>query len=123
MGVGRLSYITVDTVDPEALAPFWAALLGVEIAERVDDGGYVLLGPTGEGVPPLAFQRVPEPKAGKARVHVDVGVDDLDEAMRAIEALGGAWTEVGVTRNVGDYRWRVMADPEGNEFCIASNAP
>ncbi len=70
----------------------------------------------------MAFQRVPEPKEGKARVHVDVGVDDLDET-RAIEALGGAWTEVGVTRNVGDYRWRVMADPEGNEFCIASNAP
>ena len=121
MGVGRISYFTVDSIDPDALAPFWAAVLGVQIEERIEDGEYVLLGSTGEGIPPLAFQRVPEAKAGKTRAHLDIGVEDLDAATGAIEALGGTWLEPGLTRRVGNYVWRCMADPEGNEFDIASN--
>jgi len=116
--IAKLAYITIDTVDPEALAPFWARLLGVEIEGRVSDGEYVLLSPTGEGVPAVAFQRVPERKSGKARTHLDLEVEDLDEATREIEAEGGRWVEPGRTRSVGTFHWRCMVDPEGNEFDI-----
>ena len=66
----------------------------------------------------LVFQRVPEPKVGKNRVHVDVIVDDLEEGTKKVEALGGHWTEPGTTLDIDGFSWRVMADPEGNEFCI-----
>jgi len=116
--IAKLAYITIDTVDPEALAPFWAQLLGVDTAGRVEDGQYVVLAATGDGVPAVAFQRVPEPKSAKARTHLDLEVEDFDEATRAIEALGGRWVEPGRTRAVGSFHWRCMADPEGNEFDI-----
>ena len=121
--IAKLAYVTIDSVDPEALAPFWARLLGVEIEGRVGDGEYVLLASTGDGVPAVAFQRVPEAKSGKGRTHLDVEVDDLDAATLAIEALGGRWLEPGRTREVGAFHWRCMADPEGNEFDIARSAP
>jgi predicted enzyme related to lactoylglutathione lyase len=120
--IAKLAYVTIDSVDPEALAPFWAKLLGVEIDGRVGDGDYVLLAPTGDGVPTVAFQRVPEPKSGKARTHLDVEVEDFDDATVAIEALGGRWVEPGTTRAVGTFHWRCMVDPEGNEFDIVRSA-
>ena len=122
MSFAKISYITVDSVDPDALAPFWAGVLGVQVEDRIEDGEYVLLGRTGEGIPGLAFQRVPEAKSGKVRIHLDLGVEDLDDATGRIEELGGRWLEPGITRRVGGYAWRCMADPEGNEFDIASNA-
>jgi predicted enzyme related to lactoylglutathione lyase len=117
-----MAYVTIDSVDPEALAPFWASLLGVEIQGRVADGEYVLLRRTGADVPAVAFQRVPEPKSGKSRIHLDLSVEDLDAATKAVEALGGRWLEPGTTRDVDGYRWRCFADPEGNEFDIASSS-
>ena len=113
--VGRFHWLVIDTVDPARIAPFWCAVLGVE--ERgwfADD--YLML-TTGEGTPPVAFQRVPETKTTKNRLHVDVEVDDLDEAFDRILALGGSAAS-DVRELPGGYRWRVMADPEGNEFCI-----
>jgi predicted enzyme related to lactoylglutathione lyase len=60
---------------------------------------------------------VPEAKVGKNRVHVDMFVDDLDAATARVEQLGGRWTD---RRTLDDGGWisRIMADPEGNEFCI-----
>jgi len=66
----------------------------------------------------LVFQRVPEPKLARNRVHWDVLVDDLDASTTRVEALGGRWTEPGTTVEVDGWLSRVMADPEGNEFCI-----
>jgi predicted enzyme related to lactoylglutathione lyase len=120
--IAKMAYVTIDSVDPEALAPFWAGLLGADIRGRVADGEYVLLARTGDGVPAVAFQRVPEAKSGKSRIHLDLAVEDLDHATSAIETLGGRWLEPGVTRDVDGYRWRCMADPEGNEFDIASSS-
>jgi predicted enzyme related to lactoylglutathione lyase len=123
MSIGTMAYVTIDTVDPEALAPFWAKLLGVDISGRFADGEYVILARTGEGVPAVAFQRVPERKSGKTRIHLDLEVQDFDEATRAIEGMGGRWLEPGHTRDVAGFRWRCMSDPEGNEFDIALVAP
>ena len=121
MGVGKVSYVVIDSVDPDALAAFWAALLGVDVQDRIDGGAYVLLS-RAEGGPGLAFQRVPETKEGKVRIHLDVGVDDLTAATARIEELGGRWLEPGQDRHIEGYHWRCMADPEGHEFDIASNS-
>jgi predicted enzyme related to lactoylglutathione lyase len=113
--IGRAHWIVIDSVDPDALVPFWCALLGVERAGEFGDG-YVLL-TSGDGtVPPVAFQRVPEPKTVKNRVHLDITVDDVAEATRRLEELGGS--RVGDVREMDGYRWQVMADPEGNELCL-----
>jgi predicted enzyme related to lactoylglutathione lyase len=110
--VGHLSHVVIDCHDPDRLATFWSAALGVEVAMR--EHQYVIL-TAPPGASALAFQQVPEPKSGKNRVHVDLSVDDLDVASAAVEALGGTVqhdvTEAGV-------QVRVMTDPEGNEFCL-----
>ena len=113
--IGRLHWIVIDTVDPERIAPFWCALLGVQ--ERGWFGEDYLMLTTDGGAPPVAFQRVPESKSDKYRLHVDLEVDDLDRAFAKIAALGGSAIS-DILRMPGGYRWRVMADPEGNEFCI-----
>ena len=112
-------YVTFDTQAPERIAPFWCDILDVEVRSTRDDGRYVMLAPSRAiGGMMLAFQRVPEPKQGKNRIHLDVLVDDLDISTKQVEALGGKWTEPGTTLELDGFQWRVMADPEGNEFCI-----
>ena len=117
--LAKMAYVVIDTVDPLKLAPFWIELLGLEVTAEVDDGRYVVLGtPAPErGAPAIAFQRVPEGKSTKNRLHLDLVVENLDAATDAIVGMGGSWVD-GETRSVGDYRWRCMADPEGNEFDI-----
>lgn len=113
--IGRFHWIVIDTVDPARIAPFWCALLGVR--ERGWFGDDYLMLTTDGGAPPVAFQRVPEAKSVKNRLHVDLAVDDLDGAFAQIVALGGSAVS-DILEMPGGYRWRVMADPEGNEFCI-----
>jgi predicted enzyme related to lactoylglutathione lyase len=113
--IGTARWIVIDTVDPDPLVTFWSALLGVERAGTFGPS-YVML-TSGDGtVPPIAFQRVPEPKAVKNRVHLDVKVVDLEAATRRTEEIGG--TRIGAVRDMDGFRWQVMADPEGNEFCL-----
>lgn len=116
--VGRFAHIVIDCRDPERVAAFWSGALGVPVQYRWHQ--YVMLRPTGEGHPGLAFQGVPEDKQGKNRVHLDLSVDDLDASQAAAEALGGRLLhehhQDGVTV-------RVMADPEGNELCLVKVPP
>jgi predicted enzyme related to lactoylglutathione lyase len=109
--------VVIDTQDPELITPFWCGVLDVQVRSMPDDGQFVVLSPTGDGLT-VILQRVPEPKAGKNRAHFDVLVDDLDGITAQAEALGGRWTESGNTRKLDGFLWRCMADPEGNEFCI-----
>ena len=113
--IGRFHWIVIDTVDPARIAPFWCALLGVR--ERGWFGDDYLMLTTDGGAPPVAVQRVPEAKSVKNRLHVDLAVDDLDGAFAQIVASGGSAVS-DILEMPGGYRWRVMADPEGNEFCI-----
>ena len=117
MANAKMAYVLLDTVDPDVLVPFWSELLGAGVSTTVDGGGFVVLEAAGEGMPALAFQKVPEAKAGKNRMHLDLVVDDLEAATQRITDLGGVWLD-GETRELGGYRWRCMADPEGNEFDI-----
>jgi hypothetical protein len=112
----------IDTVDPDRLASFWCALLAVELSSSLNDGQYVVLSPTDDGLT-IAFQRVSEAKTGKNRLHLDLLVHDLDESTAEIEGLDGRWREPGTTRDLEGFTWRCMADPEDNEFDIALIQP
>jgi predicted enzyme related to lactoylglutathione lyase len=122
--VGRLGWIQVDCEDPERLAAFWGAVLGVGIHRRLGEGPqFIYLEPAGPGAPHVCFQRVPEAKAVKNRVHPDLWVEDVDVATARIEALGGRRRDaVDFHDPENDEHWRRMADPEGNEFCLAFGA-
>ena len=112
-------YITIDCADPQKLAGFWSQLLGLEIKGTFGSSDYLVMlaRPSDEAVA-LAFQRVPEPKVGKLRAHPDLEVKDLEAVTALAESLGA--TRVADHEEDG-YAWRVMADPEGNEFCIMPN--
>lgn len=114
----RLAFV-LDCHDPDALAPFWAGALGYEVGPT-DDSPYVALtSPHGE--PDLLLQRVPEPRSGKNRAHLDLRVDDLDGEVRRLEALGAS--RVGTPVEEDGWRWQVVADPEGNLLCLLVPAP
>lgn len=70
------------------------------------------------GGPLLAFQQVEDPTPGKNRLHLDLGAPDLDAE---VERLTGAGASVVAQREMGDFRWVTMADPDGNEFCVANH--
>lgn len=112
----RWSGVTVDCVDVELVATFWSALLGRERGPSQD--GWVYLGQRGDALPRLVFQPVAEPQQGKVRLHLDLEVDDIEEAMVQVARLGGR-----ATGERHDYPGEgvvvVMADPEGHEFCLA----
>jgi predicted enzyme related to lactoylglutathione lyase len=112
-----VGYLVIDSTNPQQLLPFWCSLLDVQVAADIGDGQFLVLSPTANGLR-ISFQRVPEPKQVKNRLHLDMVVPDLDAATAEIEALGGRWLEPGTTRELDGYIWRVMADPEDNEFDI-----
>ncbi|GAA3120292.1 VOC family protein [Streptosporangium carneum] len=112
--IARQSQIVVDCASPMRLAVFWSRLLGGTPVHR--DPGWSHVDPPG-GLR-LAFQRVPEPKAGKNRLHLDLAVDDVSAAAEGASALGGERAGDLVRDAVGAFQ--VMRDPEGNEFCFVS---
>ena len=110
--IGRIDEVVVDCAAPLELARFWAAVLGGEAQERSPDWAFV----DPPGWTRLAFQRVPEGKTTKNRLHLDVGVEDLETATRAAEALGAR--RLGDVHADGAGSFQVLADPEGNEWCL-----
>ena len=112
-----VGFLVMDATDPERLAQFWCGLLDVSVDATIGDGQFMVLSAARDGLT-VGFQRVPEAKAGKNRLHLDLVVGDLDQATTEVEALGGRWLEPGSTRELEGFRWRCMADPEGNEFDI-----
>ncbi|MDQ4008083.1 MAG: VOC family protein [Actinomycetota bacterium] len=114
----RMQCVCVDANDPDRLARFWADVLGWRRTFE-DDDEVVLEPPAGSPedgvVPDLLFLRVPEPKATKNRLHIDLRPDAQDAEVRRIEALGARRVSVG---QGADVSWVVLADPEGNELCV-----
>ncbi|RSN55115.1 glyoxalase [Amycolatopsis sp. WAC 04182] len=127
----RFEWATMDSVDPRRLADFWCGVLGYVVYDD-KNGAVVEIGPDpespdgqrlaalrgGPAVPNMVFVRVPEAKAGaKNRVHFEICPIDCDQQteLERLLALGASKTDVGQ----GDGRsWVVLADPEGNEFCL-----
>ena len=112
-----VGYLVIDSTDPQRLARFWCALLDVQVDATMGDGQFIVLSQAKDGLT-VGFQQVPDAKSGKNRLHLDLIVDDLDVATSEIEQLGGRWLEPGQTRELEGFRWRLMADPDGNEFDI-----
>lgn len=118
--IGRLQCLVVDCPDPGALATFYEQLLGLPRVE--DEPDWVTLGTPGDS-PALAFQRVddyvpprwPDPEAPQ-QMHVDVLVDDLDEAEPRVLGLGATLLD-GSDKPIG---FRVYADPAGHPFCLVT---
>lgn len=107
----RVEGLIVDCLDPERLAAFWAALLDTGLESRV--GPYVFLAEQ-PGRPAMGFQRVPAPTPGKPRLHLDLSAHDLEATARRVLALGGT----SLQREYAEGGFLVMADPEGNPFCL-----
>jgi len=115
--IARLDTDTIDCNDPEKLAAFWAMVFGTQEEWRGGDPvQYIDLSET-EWSPKLRFQRVPEAKAVKDRIHLDLRVDDIDEVAAQVIALGAKRAPSDDFRE-HDVVFRVMLDPEGNEFCL-----
>jgi predicted enzyme related to lactoylglutathione lyase len=112
MGV-RFDEIVIDCADPESLASFWSAVTGYELQSASDQWAAIV----GEGMRDIciAFQRVPEDKVTKNRVHIDLSATDENEEAVRIEGLGA--TRLWVSDKADDP-FVVLADPEGNEFCV-----
>ncbi len=105
--------LTIDCEDAERVARFWAEVLGYSVTAR-EAGVVEISGPTR---PSLVFAAVPEKKATKNRLHIDVNpVDrDRDAEVSRLISLGASPADVGQKK---DVPWVVLADPEGNEFCV-----
>jgi hypothetical protein len=110
----KFTELTIDCSDPHRVAAFWTEVLGYEVTD--DEGDLVAIGDPDEASVALVFVRVPEPKSVKNRIHIDLNPRDRDQAeeVERILALGATHADVGQ----GRQRWVVLADPEGNEFCV-----
>ena len=109
-----LDTITFDCADPKTLAAFWAAALGMVVDDEDDDGAFVV-DPEGKSKR-LFFQRVPEPKSVKDRIHLDVRPSgSMAAEVARLKELGA--TEDGLVEVENSF-WTIMLDPEGNEFCV-----
>jgi predicted enzyme related to lactoylglutathione lyase len=111
--------LVLDCTDPEPLARFWAEALRYTTLGAA--GNYVMLVPDGRPGPHLLLQRVPETKATKNRMHLDIHTADIEREAERLIRLGARRTE-DTTRAEHGTRWILMADPEGNEFCVCDGA-
>jgi len=118
-----VSQLTIDSADPLALARWWSEALGWQLVWDPADGEdeVEIAAPDGSSTPWL-FLRVGEAKTGKNRLHADLrppnGSDQATELERLL-ALGATRVDIGQ----GDVPWHVLADPEGNEFCLLRSTP
>lgn len=116
----RISELVIDVADPERLAAFWSEVLGYVELGREDDGS-IEIGPPGAGFggpqPTLVLSPGSAPRTGKLPLHLDVSATDRDQEaeLARLLALGARPVDVGQT---GTESWHVLADPEGNEFCL-----
>jgi predicted enzyme related to lactoylglutathione lyase len=117
--------MVIDAADPSRLARFWAAALRWEVA--ADEEGVANVWPHGFRYPdpaalPLVFLAVPEAKTGKNRIHLDLATESAAHQAAEVErllGLGAVRADIGQ----GHVPWEVMADPEGNEFCVLDPRP
>ena len=115
-----IGMVTTDCADPKDLATFWAEVLSTTISG--DYGAFVMLAPPPAGSPVLAFQLVPEGRAGKNRLHLDLVAPAGERDAEVARLVGLGATVLG--QRGGDAEglvWTTLTDPEGNEFCVAEH--
>ena len=109
--------LVLDCADPLSLVSFWRDAL--DYREYFVEESLAVLVPKDGNASPLVLQGVPEPKAGKNRMHLDIVVDDIEPEIARLQALGATRVDEGV-QSFGDTLWVRMADPESNEFCVCT---
>ena len=115
----RISELVLGCRDPEALARFWCEVLDFVVLDHEDDGS-VEIGPRegfGGPQPTIILSGRDEPEPGKPRLHIDVNATDRDQEAE-LERLLQPRCSPGRYRPDGEESWHVLADPEGNEFCL-----
>lgn len=115
----RISELVLDCRDPELLARFWCEVLDFVVLDRDDDGS-LEIGPRngfGGAQPTIILSPTNEPRKSKSRLHIDVNATDRDQdaELKRLLELGARPADIGQT---GEESWHVLADPEGNEFCL-----
>ncbi|MFI6522037.1 VOC family protein [Spirillospora sp. NPDC050679] len=106
--------VSIDCADPGRLADFWSQALGYKVRREWEDGTQ-FIAKDEQTTFWVAFIRVPDAKVTKNRLHLDLRPDDQEAEVERLIALGAARVDVG---QPGDSPWVVLADPEGNEFCV-----
>jgi len=114
-----LGMITVDTTDALSLAHWWADQLDGTI-EQENDGWYVTVGLPGLAQK-ISFQKVSDPSPGKNRLHLDLGAPELEAETDRLISAGAALLERH--EMPGGFRWNVLTDPDGNQFCVSDTHP
>ena len=115
--LGRLHphNVVIDVADHDVVVPFWEAALGWTV-HRINEQFVGLRAPADEAIGfDILFQRVSEPKTAKNRAHIDFDADDMVAEVARLVGLGGS---VVAAHSLGTFRWTIVADPEGNEFCV-----
>ncbi len=105
-------HVIVHAADPAALGQWWAEALGWVVVHSSDDEVAIRAEP--DSVPGLEFVRLAEPRTAKSRLHLDFVPDDQDAEVARLVAHGARRVDIGQ----GEQSWVVLADPEGNEFCV-----
>src|SRR4030081_2499299 len=115
MGRNANLEVVLDCSDPEKLMGFWRDALGYRV--HYSEPSLAVLVPQDVNTSPLLLQRVPEPKAGKNRMHVDIVTEDVEVEVKRLEALGARRLHDGV-RSFGPTRWGTMDDPENKQVRV-----
>ncbi|WP_354171063.1 VOC family protein [Arthrobacter sp. UYEF36] len=115
----QLAVIAIDAIRPQVVADFWCAVLGRHVVE--EDSDIISIAPQDKARPSIDVVAVPEGKAVKNRLHFDLRADGVStaEELERLLALGAQRKDVG---QGPDASWVVLADPEGNEFCLLSRS-
>ena len=113
--VSRFAVLAIDAAQPRIVADFWCAVLGWQVTGA--DEGIVSIGPPDGSWPTIDVVAVPEGKTVKNRLHLDLRADGTSTAaeLQRLLELGARHADVG---QGPDVSWAVLADPEGNEFCL-----
>jgi predicted enzyme related to lactoylglutathione lyase len=109
--------VEVDCADHRAQARFWASVFDWQIMVESDDA--IAIAKDETSWPGMVFSNVPEAKTLKNRLHIDLNPDDQAAEVARLEGLGATRADIGQ----GEVPWVVMADPEGNEFCVLTARP
>ena len=117
MGLKARVELVLDCAEPKSLATFWSEAL--EYREYYTDANLAVLVPKEGIASALLLQRVPEPKAGKNRMHLDIVVDDIEAEIHRLLGLGARRVDES-PQSFGGTRWVRTADPEQNEFCVST---
>ena len=115
--LGRLHphNVVIDCADHAVVVPFWEAALGWT-SHRINDQFVALRAPAEEQIGfDILFQQVPEPKTAKNRAHIDFDAADMEAEVARLVGLGGSKL---AEHGLGNFRWTIVADPEGNELCV-----